>query len=51
MILSIPYLPSFARDFFMRIVDCRRKEVPYLAIIKNKTETSGDGLKWTEGIR
>jgi hypothetical protein len=29
----------------------RRRGVPYLAIIQDKTETSCNGLEWTKGIR
>ena len=48
-ILWIVRSPSFA-SLPVRIVGYRRGQVPYLAIVHDKTEASGDRLERTEGI-
>ena len=50
MILSLVYLPSYAKAC-VSIVDSIWRREPYLAIVEDKAETSGDRLEWAEGIR
>ena len=49
MILSLACLPSYA-GVSVSVVDKVRGGGPYLGILQDKAETSGDRLEWTEVI-
>ena len=49
MILLFVYLPSYA-GASMSVLDSIQRRESYLAIVEDKTETSGDRLEGAEGI-